>query len=172
MHRKNNLEDTPMNRFLIAASLVLSACLIVHSASACDQHRIISSGLPYYGYGYSGSLYGLGFVPVPPYFALHPPVHYSHRVSTTYGRSPFAASHLTEKPAPQIIVNHLAPAPKADPYQAAGIIVNPYYNPEASPSDQPADVAPAIPPEKEPADLPPTLEPSAPKPPAPKPPTG
>jgi hypothetical protein len=157
-----------MKRFLFAASVIMTACFLARSASACDQHYGISSGLPYFGYGYSGSLYGLGYVPVPPYFALHPPVHYSHRVSTTYGTSPFAASRQAEKPAPQIIVNHLAPAPKADPYQAAGIIVNPYYNPEPSPSDQPTDARPAIPAEEEPADVPPTLAP--PKPPAPKPP--
>jgi len=75
-------------------------------------------------------------VPVPPYFALHPPVHYSHRVSVPYGASPFAASSQPARPAPQVIVNPLAPAPKPDPHKASGIIINPYYQPEASPNDQ------------------------------------
>jgi hypothetical protein len=41
-------------------------------------------------YGVSGTMYGLGLVPVPPYFALHPPVYYSVHVPRSYGYSPFA----------------------------------------------------------------------------------
>ena len=40
------------------------------------------------------SLYNLGHIPVPPYFALHPPVYYGQRVFRTYGESPFPRSGL------------------------------------------------------------------------------
>lgn len=41
----------------------------------------------YYGFGYSRSWY----VPVPPYYALHPPVYYSHEiVRRPIGDSPYA----------------------------------------------------------------------------------
>lgn len=53
---------------------------------------IYPSGLPFFAYGYSGSLYGTGRVPVPPYFAIHPPVYYSTITPRTYGDSPFAWS--------------------------------------------------------------------------------
>jgi hypothetical protein len=46
------------------------------------------------GGGYLGSnftgLYGLGKIPVPPYFSLHPPVYYSVPVPRPYGYSPYA----------------------------------------------------------------------------------
>jgi hypothetical protein len=35
-------------------------------------------------------LYSEGFIPIPPYFALHPPVYYSAPIPRTYGYSPFA----------------------------------------------------------------------------------
>jgi len=47
-----------------------------------------------YGYGF-GSLDAYSFLyrsrrlPVPPYFALHPPVYYSYPVPRSYGHSPF-----------------------------------------------------------------------------------
>jgi hypothetical protein len=49
-------------------------------------------------YGWNGrdsyySLYALyrdGLIPIPPYFALHPPVYYSYPVPRPYGYSPFA----------------------------------------------------------------------------------
>lgn len=45
---------------------------------------------PYAIRGYGSSPYGLGMVPVPPYFALHPPVYYSNFVPRPYGFSPYA----------------------------------------------------------------------------------
>jgi hypothetical protein len=41
-------------------------------------------------YGVTGTMYGLGLVPTPPYFALHPPVYYSCPVPRSYGYSPYA----------------------------------------------------------------------------------
>ena len=40
------------------------------------------------------TLYNLGYIPVPPYFALHPPVYYGQRVYRSYGESPFARSGM------------------------------------------------------------------------------
>ncbi len=51
-----------------------------------------------YGYGFAPFLYESGHIPVPPYFALHPPVYYSHPVPRTYGYSPFAYRHDVRTP--------------------------------------------------------------------------
>ena len=77
------------------------------------------------GFGASGSLYGLGYVPVPPYYALHPPVYYSQPVPRTYGYSPFPYPGTYRTP--EIV----APEPQ--------VIVNPYAN------EAPADAAPTPP---------------------------
>jgi len=50
---------------------------------------------PYMGYGGFGNGWGFNqatdYVPAPPYFALHPPVYYSHQITARhYGASPFA----------------------------------------------------------------------------------
>lgn len=42
-------------------------------------------------FGVAGSLYGSGYVPVPPYFSIHPPVYYSRQIIyRPMGDSPFA----------------------------------------------------------------------------------
>ena len=38
---------------------------------------------------WGGNPYAFGRIPTPPYFALHPPVYYSHPVPRPYGFSPF-----------------------------------------------------------------------------------
>ncbi|MCH2117677.1 MAG: hypothetical protein MK161_08270 [Pirellulales bacterium] len=43
-------------------------------------------------------LYRIGLIPVPPYFALHPPVYYSYPVPRPYGYSPFAYSGNVRTP--------------------------------------------------------------------------
>lgn len=58
------------------------------------------------GYGYPYSLHHLfperlhssGQIPVPPYFAIHPPVYYSLPVARTYGYSPYAYPPGTKTP--------------------------------------------------------------------------
>lgn len=48
-------------------------------------------------FGVAGSLYGSGYVPVPPYFSIHPPVYYSSRIIyRPMGDSPFA--YLPRRP--------------------------------------------------------------------------
>ncbi len=103
------------------------------------------SGLGMRGFGASGSLYGLGYMPVPPYFAMHPPVYYGQRVFRTYGESPFARPARSSRPfnvSVQLVRNpFVAPLPIAMPSApAAGqetsgdqvavqpkMIVNPFY---------------------------------------------
>ena len=70
---------------------------------------VYPSGLPYFAYGFSGSLYGLGRLPVPPYFAIHPPVYYNTITPRPYGDSPFAWSgrpRQVEASQRRLIVNH------------------------------------------------------------------
>ena len=102
------------------------------------------TGMPWFGYGYSGSLYGLGRLPVPPYYAIHPPVYYSLPQARPYGHSPFAYSGDYQPPVTvrrQIIRNpHVELMPLPEPVETpsetttstARVIANPYY--EASDS--------------------------------------
>jgi hypothetical protein len=94
------------------------------------------------GFGYSGSLYGLGRIPTPPYFALHPPVYYGDRYYRSYGDSPFArhpARCASAQALPQVIVNPFVQqvvnteqaAAHAGP-SAPEMIINPFYVPDAA----------------------------------------
>jgi hypothetical protein len=51
-----------------------------------------------YPFGLSNAPYRSGQVPVPPYFALHPPVYYSYPIPRTYGYSPFAYPGTMQTP--------------------------------------------------------------------------
>ncbi len=122
-----------------AALLVASLMFTNESQAQYGYGGGISSGLPYYGFGYSGSLYGLGYVPVPPYFALHPPVYYSHEIRRRpMGDSPYAYSARRPAPAPkrQFSLNPFAPGPVIEegPLQTsqatdsvAQVMQNPFY---------------------------------------------
>jgi hypothetical protein len=77
-----------------------------------------------FGDGGFSNLYNQGFIPVPPYFSLHPPVYYSVPVPRTYGYGPFAYPGSVPTPdvqlGPEEIVNpHVEPededgAPEAE----------------------------------------------------------
>jgi hypothetical protein len=128
-----------MNRvtFLCALAFVASA---FPSAVRADNGFLGAYGFPWFGYGNNGpAAYALGNVPTPPYFALHPPVYYSHPIARPYGHSPFACpchcGHGQIPPAPRVVVNrHVAP-PKAEPAPSAAVsvasvptrIANPFY---------------------------------------------
>lgn len=98
---------------------------------------------PPYGFGFSGTLYGLGHIPVPPYHALHPPVYYGQRIRRPYGDSPYAwpPQRPTPPAAPRMVVNPYVPQDEtetdaADSERTAAasqpqMIVNPYYAPNA-----------------------------------------
>jgi hypothetical protein len=116
---------------MIASAFFLSGPLSEAAAADYGLH----GGLPWFGYGYSGSLYGLGRVPVPPYYALHPPVYYSAPSPRPYGHSPFAwRSHESQIPAPQpqVTINPFYKAPENEKdsntdSQTAKITVNPFF---------------------------------------------
>jgi hypothetical protein len=97
----------------LAVVMLLSAVATQASAQGfgCRNQDIGQST----GFGVSGSLYGLGYVPVPPYFALHPPVYYSYPVPRTYGYSPYAYPRTVMTP------EYRAPQPLD--------VVNPYVKP-------------------------------------------
>lgn len=96
-----------------------------------------------YGYGNDGNLlYRLGQIPVPPYFALHPPVYYSRPISRPYGDSPFArqpapASHYDVNVKPAVVINpYYKKAPEKTKDAAwektaskPHFIANPFYTP-------------------------------------------
>jgi hypothetical protein len=117
---------------------------------ACDGYWS-GSWLNAPAFGSSGSLYGLGYIAVPPYYALHPPVYYGERYYRSYGESPFARVDHSSRPQriqAQVIMNpfveQAAAAPAAPDPQAVEakektdqvtvgpqMIINPFYVPEA-----------------------------------------
>ncbi len=125
--------------FLGVFSLFLvSGDSVARAGGGCDTF----SGLPaLYGYGFSGTLYGLGRIPVPPYFALHPPVYYSEQVARPYGLSPFAyrsAPVESHRIKPTVITNPFVkrtpavaprkkPAPKDTVTARGEVIINPFF---------------------------------------------
>jgi hypothetical protein len=147
---KESQEETIMklHRLLLAIAAIglINVCVADVRADGF-AHR---SGLPWFAYGNSGSLYGLGRLPVPPYYAIHPPVYYSLPQARSYGHSPFAHSGDYEAPAtvtPRIVMNpHIErrvlpkpvgelPAPLVRPAlnpitSTAKVIVNPYFSAE------------------------------------------
>ena len=91
-----------------AAIAMLGLC---NPATEAGDVFSVNAGLPYWGYGFSGSLYGLGRVPVPPYFALHPPVYYGDRYARPFGASPFAGrSQMTYPDSYRPVPDGLDPA--------------------------------------------------------------
>ena len=86
----------------------LLPCLLLLCSASFAQADWGGFGSAYYGYG---GFQGGGirpYVPVPPYFALHPPVYYGQRYTRPYGASPFAAGpqlQTNSSYAPQIHVD-------------------------------------------------------------------
>ncbi len=84
----------------LARIALLSSCL---AAALCGSAQ---AAYPYAwpnelgptAFGVTGTMYGLGLVPTPPYFALHPPVYYSCPVPRSYGYSPFAYPPCVQTP--------------------------------------------------------------------------
>jgi hypothetical protein len=123
--------------------LLAAACAaVIFPAAAQAQY-------PYggYGYGYGGwgqMNYGQGIYRgsnfVPPYFALHPPVYYSHEINRRpMGASPFAYPSWYAPPSQQAAADA--------PYQAPQplMVENPYVKAKApapanASADQPASL--------------------------------
>lgn len=105
---------------LIGMTVVAFAFLLVAAAEPAQAQYIGGNGVGYGGFGQLGSPYALGRIPVPPYFALHPPVYYSQPVARTYGYSPFAYPGSVRTP------DVKAAAPQAK------VITNPHATPVKS----------------------------------------
>jgi hypothetical protein len=128
-------------RFVLpCAALCLALSFGVNTASA-DCGAGWGVGNCWFGnlnaFGSSGTLYGSNYLPVPPYFSIHPPVYYSHNYYRPYGWSPFAQSGNTApsfaRPRPLMVMNpHVevkakaADAPK-DAMATAEMIHNPFF---------------------------------------------
>ena len=96
---------------------------------------------------YNRSLYGLGRLPLPPYFALHPPVYYGIRYGRPYGVSPFPVPPRVRVPATFVAAPFRTDALSHQPDQPpenhgnsgkttraanrARVIINPYCQPGA-----------------------------------------
>ena len=100
----------------------------------------VSESSAQYGFGYGWNPYGgfynspfsspyaTGRIPTPPYFAIHPPVYYSHPVARPYGYSPF--------PYPGFVTT-----PELEAVAEPAIIENPYIQGTGStPVDNPTPV--------------------------------
>jgi hypothetical protein len=133
-----NAGKSTMNLRVILVAAGCLGCLAPY-AGAFDGY---SPHFPWYGYGNNGpAAYALGNIPAPPYFALHPPVYYSHPLPRSYGRSPFACScdcHHASRHAvsPRVVVNphiQVRPKPAESPQRPVKVasapqrIVNPFY---------------------------------------------
>ena len=124
-----------------AAAVLLSLGLLAGSASAqCGCGNGYDGFTGSFGtlnaYGSGGTLYGSGYLAVPPYFAIHPPVYYSHQYYRPYGWSPFAQPSTMGaavlRPEPRMVVNQFVKQPKeakrdADNMATSELIVNPFY---------------------------------------------
>ncbi len=90
--------------------LLLSGAAFMCWAAADQAQAYNPCGAGFYGYGFGVNNY----IPTgrrPPYFAMHPPVYYSHSVARSYGYSPFAYGPNVRTPnprpvAPVAITNH------------------------------------------------------------------
>lgn len=100
-------------------SLVAGLLLTIGLAIPCQaQFPFAPWGGGAWGYGGSFGSFRNN-TPVPPYFAIHPPVYYGKRYQRPYGDSPYA-SLSTLQPNPGYM-----PTPRAETRPR---IINPYYD--------------------------------------------
>ncbi len=115
-----------MKRVLLLTVAAVGLSIASESTALAGFPNSYAGGL-YFGGGFGRTttiwdLYRTGQIPVPPYFALNPPVYYSYPVPRTYGHSPWPYPGDVRTPDP------LAAVQPAE-------IVNPYFN---SSTEQPA----------------------------------
>lgn len=108
-----------MNRLLFIAVAALGMSLVAESPAFARSPSGYAGGL-FFGGGFGRTttiwdLYRTGRIPVPPYFALNPPVYYSYPVPRTYGYSPWPYPGDIRTPDPLAAVEPLE-------------ITNPYFN--------------------------------------------
>jgi hypothetical protein len=108
--------------FLAPACLCLAAvglCLLPSGTASAQSPLIYGYGFGAGGgYGYGGGYRGANSRAIP-YFALHPPVYYSHPIPRPYGFSPYATPPFLLPAELQVI--------QSQPEE----VINPYFKPEA-----------------------------------------
>lgn len=124
-----------MRRFGVLCAMAVAMMLVTSGVLRADGgfHGFSSHGFPWFGYGNNGpAAYALGNIPAPPYFALHPPVYYSHSIARPYGLSPFACPHgchgLARVGSARVVVNpFIERKPVEQPtQQKAGVAATPH----------------------------------------------
>lgn len=124
-------------RYILPAAVLAVAMSAGNASADCYGYGIGNCSFGNLNaFGASGNLYGSGYLFVPPYFSIHPPVYYSHQYYRPYGWSPFAQSGnvvvAAPRPEPRMIVNpHVAvkevKKAKPDNTAQAEMILNPFY---------------------------------------------
>ena len=97
---------------LVAFAVALFACPSAHAGGFGYGAHVWGSPYP----ADLTDLYAVGAIPLPPYFALHPPVYYEMPIPRTYGYSPWAYPPYVStpeivEPGPEIIQNKFVPQP-------------------------------------------------------------
>lgn len=140
-------------RALLASLVVLLVLATASESRAYDFWNMGMWNAPAYGIG--GNMYGLGIIPAPPYYAIHPPVYYGQRYFRTYGESPYARParssrplivsvkliknpfvndclpiELPVPPAVDAVPEEVEPAEDVDVASQPRMIINPYYRAE------------------------------------------
>lgn len=139
--------NTMIRHVCLAACLALLAA-VPNSASAY---------WPYMGYGGGwgwGNIQPTNYIPAPPYFAVHPPVYYSHQITARhYGASPFAwlpgMQPIAYVPEMGAVRRPVVALGKGDPVAQWGaapsvavVIENPYVAKKSEADEAVAEVAP------------------------------
>lgn len=133
-----------MKAVMICAALLVASLVFTNESQAQNFYGGgFNPAFGNYGYGYAQSWY----VPVPPYYALHPPVYYSHEiVRRPVGDSPYAyqSRRPAAEPRRQLSMNPFVPdavngegSPQAAQANdsTAQVMRNPFYG------DDPASLA-------------------------------
>lgn len=119
--------------FISAREAMADGNIIVHSTSSVGFGNNCGLG---YGNRWSWGPYSLnrslGYLPMPPYYAMHPPVYYSHNVAVPYGMSPYPISSYSPS------VSYVAERPTPEPQ----VVVNPYVSQERA--SDPVSTEPAM----------------------------
>lgn len=79
---------------MISRPMIRHACFAICLTLLAAAPNSASAYWPYLGYGGGwgwGNIQPTNYIPAPPYFAVHPPVYYSHQITARhYGASPYA----------------------------------------------------------------------------------
>ncbi|HAY78733.1 MAG TPA: hypothetical protein DCY79_02870 [Planctomycetaceae bacterium] len=126
-----------LKQILCAAATLAVAVAFVAPAAAVEPYGFVING----NYGGLPRSYQYR-VPVPPYFAVHPPVYYSHRVYRPYGLSPYAwpatpRNYARAQQPPQMVYNPFTPQAESQAEGDAVATVQPQmvYNPFVTETD-------------------------------------